>query len=89
MSQKYEGDFRCSAVEGDTHAGRCPNVATQVRREPYTPGRFKVFTCDEHADATYTFDAEATAELRQKILAEDTFARIERSDAAQDAFVRR
>lgn len=69
MSEPYEGDFRCSASEAeDDHCGR---VATQVRREPFTPRRFKVLTCDEHADSSYTFDAEATAELLASVEREE------------------
>lgn len=61
----YEGDYRCQASEAeDDH---CRRVASQVRRECYTPARFKVLSCDEHADPTYQFDAEATAELLASI----------------------
>ena len=65
----YEGDYGCEAHEAEDD--RCGRVASQVRREPYTPKRFKVLTCDEHADPTYTFDPEATAELLASIEREE------------------
>lgn len=65
MTTNYDGDYRCQASEAeDDHCGR---VATQVRREPYTPAQFKVLTCDEHADPTYLLDKEATAQLLRDI----------------------
>lgn len=65
----YEGDYRCSASEAEDD--RCGRVATQVRREPFTPGRFKVLFCDEHADPTYEFDAQATSELLASVEREE------------------
>lgn len=69
--ERYEGDYGCEAHEGDTQADRCPNVATQIRREPYTPGRFAVMFCDEHADKTYDYDEEATIQLCRDIEREE------------------
>lgn len=75
MSESYEGDYGCSASEAeDDHCGR---VATQVRREPFTPLRVKVLTCDEHADPAYTFDPGATAELLASIEREEELETIE------------
>lgn len=67
MSEPYEGDYRCEASEGYEKSDRCVRVATQVRREPYTPGRFAIMFCDEHADPTYELDAEATEKLRRDV----------------------
>lgn len=65
MNETYEGDFGCQAHEAeDDHCGQ---VATQVRREPFTPKAFQVLTCDEHADSTYSLDVEATAKLKQDV----------------------
>lgn len=61
MNEPYEGDYRCSASEAEDD--RCPKVATQVRREPFTPAAFGVLTCDEHADPAYSLDVEATIQL--------------------------
>lgn len=65
----YEGDYGCEASEAIDD--RCSKVATQVRREPYTPAGFKVRSCDEHADPTYALDLEATAELLRKVETEE------------------
>lgn len=62
---RYEGDYGCAASEAEDD--RCPKVATQVRREPWTPGAFKALTCDEHADTIYPLDVEATAQLRRDV----------------------
>lgn len=65
MDTTYEGDYRCQASEcEDDH---CSKVATHVRREPYTPGRFQVLLCDEHADNSYEMDTLATADLLRKV----------------------
>lgn len=69
MNEPYEGDFGCSASEAEDD--RCGRVATQVRREPWTPARFAVLTCDEHAESIYTLDAEATAELLASVEREE------------------
>ena len=71
MNEPYEGDYQCEAHEGYEKGDRCSRVASQVRSEPWTPGRFKVLTCDEHADPIYTFDAEATAELLASVEREE------------------
>lgn len=65
----YEGDYQCQSSEGPDDP--CRRVATQVRREPFTPARFAVLTCDEHADSTFEFDAEATAQLWRDIEREE------------------
>lgn len=62
MSERYDGDYRCEAHECEDD--RCGKVATQARREPYTPLAVQVLTCDEHADSTYPLDVEATERLR-------------------------
>lgn len=76
MSEPYEGDFGCQV--GEAEDDRCGRVATQVRREPFTPARFKVLTCDEHADPTYELDAEATAELLASVEREEELEAVTR-----------
>lgn len=71
--EKYEGDFGCSLGEDS----RCPNVASQVYREPYTPAGFAVLVCDECAGHCigfgYFYDAQATSELREDIQHEQQY----------------
>ena len=40
---------RCEVHEGEERSDRCPLKATRIVREPFTPGRFKIHCCEEHA----------------------------------------
>lgn len=40
---------RCEAHEGEERSDRCPDKWTRMVREPFTPGRFKIRCCEEHA----------------------------------------
>lgn len=65
MGEPYEGDYECQMSEGPDDP--CRLVATQVYREPYTPGGFKVYVCDEHSGHCrgfgYSRDREAEKQL--------------------------
>ena len=61
---QYEGDYQCGSGEPDEP---CRKEATQVWREPYTPGRFRILLCNEHVQDVkamgYHYDQEATVQL--------------------------
>jgi len=47
-----DDEDRCELREGED---RCPNRATRIVKEPYTPAGFQQFVCDECAKSQIDF----------------------------------
>ena len=64
-----ESEYHCEV--GEDSETNCRRIGVKVYREPFTPGRFAVIACDEHADGLrssgYHFDEEATIQLNRDI----------------------
>lgn len=88
IRERGDAQNRCEIYEDS----RCERMATTTVAEPYTPSRIQIQCCDQCATGLISIGykqvkPEVSPETRA--LAEDTFGRIEKSNAAQDALTRR
>lgn len=62
MNDELDDDNRCELREGED---RCPNRATQIVSEPYTPAAFEQRVCDDCARSQIDFGYKFVRQIEE------------------------